>query len=363
MAIFFAIGILIGATLNLFFFEPCAGIEIYPQFYSKISDIENIKKSPASGIDKSVKFKVKKDNRVYIIRGDGTISVNKDVKTRLTAFSGDGSHFIKYLKTGNEIEYYNISGDRYWKMKSKEYPYLSYNGRLILLLNADHSMVRIIDNNGVEIGEKIVSGRMCSSISFSRGSDFGGFGFLDGSFYFVNVKGNILYKGKVKELNMVKGLSISRSGGYAAVHYGNTETDYIRVINTADRDYEDIKLFDVHRAKTSLKINNDGYAAIIDKNRVIVIDDSGDVEYVIKIFPKRYGTSSIGFNEIGNNDGIYSVSYTKSKGDARLIVFKKSGLIILSKDFTNETYLKTSVAGNLIFLRGSDSLYCYSFHR
>ena len=63
----------------------------------------------------------------------------------LVAFSGDGRFHARYRKVGSEVEFFNAAGERFWRLPSLEYPYLSRRGRLIFLMNGDQSGIRIAE--------------------------------------------------------------------------------------------------------------------------------------------------------------------------------------------------------------------------
>jgi len=348
------LGLLIGVVLNLFFPGPGNGIEIYPEWTGNIGNIRDIEKAPNLPESRLKNFIVKHDKYLYLLGGDGRVLNEVQTSDSITALSGNGKYYIKYPKLSKEIEFHNIAGERFWRMKSKEYPYLSYNARMIFLMNSDHSSVRIVDHNGNEIGAKEIIGRLCTVLSFSEITDFGGLGFLDGSFYILNESGKTIYEGITPAGNAVKGISISSNGVYASVHYGGVEKDHIRIINIQDSEYENVGLKNVHTAKTSIYVTNNGYVTVNDVDNILCFSDSGSMEYNIRIPKKRYGSSTIGYN-----NGIYSATYTKTDGESKLILYKDNGSILLSKTFPDETFLNASLKSDLIFLRGSDNLYCY----
>lgn len=355
--LYFFGGVLIGAILNIFFLQPLGGIKIYPEWHAKIDDIERIKQSRNVSAKNPARFFIKKNDSAYIIKGDGSLLLKTEIADYLTAFSGNGRYYIKFKKVDTDIEFYNINGDRFWKKKARDYPYLSYNGKLIFLMNGDHSRIRILDYNGNEIGENQIVGRMCTVLSFSEQSDYGGLGFLDGSYYAVDKNGKIILSGTTPSGTMVKGMAISSNGAFAVIHYGDTEKDFIKIIHIQESEYKNIRLSNVHPVKTSIYINNNGYVTIIDIDNIFHISNNGKIEYNIKIPAKRYGFSAISYNK-----GLYSVSYSKTDGGSKLILFKENGTILLSKEFRAESFLQSVIKKNVIFLRGSDNLYCYSIH-
>lgn len=235
-----------------------------------------------------------------------------------------------------------------------EKPFLSYNGRLVFLLNGDHSAIRIFDTNGNVIGEEI-SGRLCTSVEFSERDDFGSCGFIDGSYYFINQSGAVINKGNTPAGNAVKGIRVSSNGRYGFVHYGNTEKDYVRIVDIADNKYYDDALDNVHAVKTAMYVSDDGYAAFFDNDKVLIYDDDCDVEQKVSVPKKRTGFSSLTMH-----NGIYVLGYTKSTGESQLVIFFKNGRIFYAREYPDESFLQSVIRDNLIFLRGSDSLFAYT---
>ena len=352
---FLLAGIITGFLLNGFFIEPEPSLEILPEFYSNLYNLENIEKSKNREGEKAENFFVQSKDKVFIINSSGKLIKQENIAHTLVSFSGNGEFFIKYEKVGKEIEFYRINGERYWVKESREYPYISYNGKLVFLLNGDHSSIRFFDNSGNNFGSRGISGLMCTAIAFSRFTDFGAAGFFDGKYYIVNDQGNIVAGDSVPRGNMIKSIAVSRNGNYAAVHFGNINGDYIRILNIKDKSDKNISLKHVHPVKTSLHVDNMGNAVIIDIDNILYINGKGNIEYSIKIPKKRYGQSKI------SKDGkFYSVSYTKSTGESKLIIFMKKGTIIFSKEFPAESFLDTTLSGSFIFLRGSNNIFCYS---
>jgi len=352
---FFLPAFITGSILNLFLFSPVSGIEINPEYFAKISAVNEYASSPASNADSGSEFFLKVKNRGFILHGNGRISHFTEVSDSLVSFSENGKFYVKYQKVGKEIQYYNISGESYWKLKSREYPYLSYNGRMIFLMNGDQSSIRIADYNGNLIGNQIITGRLCTVISFSERSDFGCIGFLGGSYYFLNQKGMVISSGSLSSGMAVKGLSISNNGQYASVHYGNTDFDFIRIVNIKEKKFSDVKLGSVHPVRTSVYTADTGDTTVIDFDRIVQFTDDGDTGFIIKTGPLRNGYTSI-----SHNRGIYSAGFTLENGDAGMLLFRKDGVLLMSKNYPAESFMKVELSKNVLFLRGSDYIFTYS---
>ena len=354
---FFILGFIAGAAASFFVFTPVPGIEIYPEWYSAVNAVSDLEKSPFEQSE-GIRFFVRDDREYYILKGNGGIAVSGSVADSLAAFSGSGLYHVRYRKVGADIELYDWRGERFWKLESMEYPYLSQNGKLIFLLNGDHTSVRIIDYNGNEIGVRSVSGRTCTALSFSDHGDFGGIGFLDGSYYILNARGTVINRGMTPRRTLVKGIVESGNGEYACVHYGNNGKDFARVIDIDSGDYDDIELNHVHTVKTSLHMTDAGYCTVIDVDRILHITPGAAVKYGISIPRKRPGTSDISYRH-----GVYAASYTMQNGSSRLVIFREDGAVIFSKEFPSESFLDAVIRGNLVFARGSNNLFCFSLHR
>lgn len=352
--------ILIGLFLGLFlgllpFWMPEGGIELYGEWHGALDKLEETEISKDRLLGEMTLVPIVDKNSIFIISGNGKMKARIDSPESLNAISGSGKYYIKYQKVGKHIELLDIDGDRFWKIKSMEYPFLSYNGKVILLLNGDNSRVRIIDYHGNEVGVKTISGRLCTTLSFSKHTDFSGVGFLDGSHYILNERGALIYSFSKPGNNSIKGIAISRNGAFAAVHYGNRDGDTVKLIDLHDKSSERIPLAHVHRAKTAIHVRSDGTVAILDHDRILVCDSDGDTRYEIKIQPKR-----IGYSKLYESDGMYIASYTRESGEAVFLMFQEDGNVYFHKEFPSESFLDCHLKGRVILLRGNRNLYSYS---
>jgi len=294
------------------------------------------------------------DGKLFLIDASGNTLKKVEYKDTLIEFSGSGNFYIQYGKVSTKIELFGINGERYWQKDSREKPFMSYNGKIILLMNGDHSGIRIFDTNGNTAGSGQITGRLCTSVEFSEKNDFGACGFIDGSYYFIKQDGVIINSGNAPAGNAVKGVRISNNGKFGFVHYGNTSKDSVRIIDIDDNDYEDSFIDNTHSMKTAMNINEEGYGAILDNNKVLLFDDDCNLKFKLNIPEKRAGYASLAFE-----DGIYALGYTKSTGESQLIVFRNTGKIFYAKEYPGESFLSSSIKDKLIFLRGSDNLFAY----
>jgi hypothetical protein len=353
---YFFPGLIAGALVALVLISPGPGDELYPEWWGAIKSIPSLEKSAERG-GKTTFFVRASDQDYYLLKGNGDVAVNGSVTDGLAAFSGNGRFYVKFQKVGSSVEFFNARGDRFWKLESLEYPYLSHGGKLVLLMNGDHTGIRMVDYNGNMLPRRL-SGRTCTVIAFSDRGDYAGVGFIDGSYSFVNVKGKVIGSGMTPKGTIVKGVSVSRNGSFAAVHYGNNRKDYLRVIEIGSGDQDAVELSHVHPVKTSLYTGSDGLTTIIDVDRILNVSSSGRVKLSINIPPKRSGHSAI-----SRDNDVYAVTYTMQSGVSRLLLFRDDGVILLSRDFPSESFLDAKIQGDLVFLRGSDNIFCYSLHR
>lgn len=348
------LGLIVGFILNFFVFTLSSGSELEAKWYKSL-DSEFTKKTDKSK-DKNY-FSVKMEHSLLTYDSNGNdISKLEDSKD-IFSVSGNGRFAIKFNKVGSSVEFLNTYGEPFLKMDSREYPHLSYNGKLILLINGDLSRIRLSNFNGNIIGEKEISGRLCTSYCFSKKSDLAGVGFLDGTFYFVNEFGEIIYSNSVKNGNIVKGLAISNNGKFGVVHSGNSDKDYVRVINIVEKSSNSIYVGLSKKVKTAIFVDNSGETLFLENDSILNINDSSKLNYKMNISPVRKGYALI--NAIGN---FYVATYPLQSGGTKFLIFKKSGKIYFSKKFKDEKFMDFYILKNKIILRGIDTLFCYKFH-
>ena len=117
------LGLLTGILVGLApFFKPLGGFELNPEWYGEVPQIDKIEASSNALKVKSLP-PIQILDSVYILSANGLLR-HKYSSDRLISISGNGKHLIEYEKAGKAIEFFNIMGDRFWKIKSFEYPYL-----------------------------------------------------------------------------------------------------------------------------------------------------------------------------------------------------------------------------------------------
>jgi hypothetical protein len=357
---YFILGTVLGMMFScLPLFSRSASVSFYPEWAADCSSTEPIGVSPdplLSG-DQIISEPLGETVRIYGSNGTSfpPMTLGKD---EIASVSGDGKFLAIYKKLGSEIEYRSISGERFWKITSMEYPYVSSHGKIVLTLVADISDVKVFDFNGTSIGKGKISGKMCTSIAFAGESDWSGAGFLDGGVYIVSDKGDILYKDKVPSGNSVKSLALSASGKVFAAHYGTTDRDGL-MISMYDGKWKS-RTFSLPRAlhtKTALHVDEKGNAAILDGDKLFLCEKDGDLIASMNLDPSRPGHSSI------VSDGrFYALSYRLKDGGSALVLFGMNGEPIMKKIFSSEPFLDCRIRGNILSARGLSTLYVWRFN-
>lgn len=352
------LGIVSGALLAFIpFLQPESGIELYPEWYGTVSTVRQIEPSANPVLMKGSVPPITRGSTVYVLKGSGELLAEYDSGEKLTAVSGNGKYLVEYEKVGSSVEFMDLRGERFWKLTSLEYPYLSFSGKLVLLLNGDHSKIRIADINGNIIGVQSISGRFCTVISFSKTGNTAAVGFLDGSYYVVNDKGRLTANGKTPAGTVVKGIAVSDNGSYCAVHYGSTKSDHVRIVDIPEKDEETLDLHNVHLARTALYCGNNGDFAVLDKDRLIFADNDADVKFFLNV-PE----AKTGYSKIDHDRGLYTVAYSLASGGAKFLMLREDGNVLYAKDVIEEPFLDCRIDSGAVFLQGAQSLMGYSIH-
>ncbi len=347
-------GLIAGALTGLLFLQGKNASELIASDYTDLASLTYVEKTKKP--KGSFQMPLLKNEAVYLADRSGQISEKIEITSGLAEFSGSGKYYIKYGKVGSEIELWSSSGERYWKMKSREKPLLSHDGEVIFLITGDQSSIRIVDKNGNETGAKRISGRLCTVAEFSFPGNYGACGFADGSYYYTGDSGQIINAGRAPSGNIVKSIVVSSGGNYGTVHYGTTDKDTLRIVNIESGDFEEVSLLSVHNVKTSMHVSNKGEVLFFDMDYLLFADNDGDIISKIKVPEKRPGHSSISMGK-----GFYSVTYTRTTGDSFFIILNDRGDIFYSKEFPGESFLHCMAEESSILLRGSNSLFSYNF--
>lgn len=352
---YFIVGFILGLALNLLpALQPAGGTEFYAEWHGPLAAAAELQRSPTGRFPGSELPPVKADGSIFILAGDGGLIHRRQTDGRLSAVSGNGRYYALFEAAGDRIEFFGIRGEPYWSIPSREYPHVSHNGKLLLLMNSDQSRVRAVDMDGNPLGSHI-TGRFATVVSFSKKSDAAGVGFLDGSFYLVDEKGRTLWSGTAPRGMLVKSIALSDDGKFAAVHWGNEKGDQVAVLDIAAKEARGFPLKRVHPTRTALHVSPDGTAAVMDFNRIHLVSRRGKLLTSIAIPPARTGMSSI-----VSDGSLYAAAYTGTQGGAVFLLFGEDGTVLHSRKFGTESFLEPSMRDGLILLRGSGNLYCYS---
>jgi hypothetical protein len=351
------IGLLAGILFGFLpLFEPVGGFESHPEWHGYTDSPGNIETSGNPYLAGTVVPPLQTLASIIILGSNGAILKKYENPNRLSTVSGSGMYIVEYEKVGKNVEFLNMNGERFWKMHSMEYPYLSYNSRVILLLNGDHSSLRVVDYNGNETSAGSIKGRLCNVISMSDRSDYSAAGFIDGNYYLIDEKGALRASGIVPEKNIVKSIGVSGNGMFFAVHYGGTKEDSVRLQNIEKNRFYEMKIRGVHPSKTALYVTDSGRLCFLDYDRIILADSDCDIDFELTIPAKRDGHSRIAYY-----DGIYVASFGIAGGGAQFVVFREDGTVLISQKLPEESFLDSFISGHVIYLRGSKNLYCYSY--
>ncbi len=353
---FFFFGFLLGILLALVpLAAPVGGFVLTAEWYGNSDAPETIQPSPSIELSGETIPPVKSQSGLHLLNASGKLLASFPSGGKIIASSTGGEYLALYEQAGKYIEFFNIKGDRFWKMNSLEYPFLSSRSKIILLLNGDHSAIRLVDFNGNPAGAKYVSGRFCTGLVFSKYSDFSAAGFLDGTYYLFDEKGNIAHSGNTGGA-MIKSMAISQNGYFLAVHAGWGNSDRLRLIDIGRNSYREKNLQSAHTTRMPLHIRDDGFCAFIDAGKITVVNKRASIQFELKVPALREGHASIDFN----ND-VYTFAYPLEKGGSNFIIIRKTGEVIFSKTFENEAFLDCAMGNAFILVRGMKNLYCYGY--
>ena len=347
------LGLVLGFIVNFFIVLHKGGVAIVPAFNVKIENI-NTGLTRNTNVDQSIEtFGVKSGKDIFCINANGEL-VGHSGFPHLASVSSNGKFFVQFEKVGREIEYFNISGERFWRMRSLEYPYVSAAGRLILLKIGDHSSIRISDFNGNVFSENDIQGKFSTVISFSERNDFGAVGFFCGNYYFVSDTGGVIHSGRSPQGMMVKSIAISSNGKYGAVHSGDVANDIVTLVNFERGTSRGIRLQNVHKTRIPLHVNDNGEITLVESDYIVRYRQNTKPLFQIRINERRDGQHSI---TTGN--GFTSITFMSKNGGVENIVFTDSGNVLVYKTYPTETFLVSYPSQSSILLRGSENLFGY----
>jgi hypothetical protein len=356
---YFLVGILAGIILALspIFMERPAP-SVYPEWSADLTSTAKTAQSTDTLLPVETRLTEMLGESIFIFTSGGSLADKIDLPPdTLAALSESGKFYASYKKVAEEISFASVTGERFWKINSMEYPYLSPNGKVILLLVADLSNVRIVGYNGNPLGIKEIPGMMCTAISFAHKTDSAAVGFLDGSITVVSENGELRYRGRVPS-GVVKTIALSDSAHFLAVHYGNAEKDGLFVVDMDSKKEHAFSLPSHHFVKTGLHVNDNGDVAIVNNNAFILCTKKGSITARIPLAPQRPGQSAV------ISDGsMYAFSYRKEEGGSALYLCTDEGTTILKKDFPMETHLDCAIRDGILTARGLASVYAWRIEK
>lgn len=152
-------------------------------------------------------------------------------------------------------------------------------------------------------------------------------------------------------------MAVNTEGSYIAVHYGDNKRDLLRLVNIHRDEIYTVTLQHVHSSKTAIHVSDHELISIIDFDRILLIGKKGEIKNIIKIHPKRDGTSTI-----CGDDCVSVATYVKTSGEAHFLIFRNDGKQLYEREFPDENFLTSTIEDSIILLRGSQSLFCYNIN-
>jgi hypothetical protein len=339
-----------GALLALFLFPALPGMEINPLWSQPLPELIE---APVEKGDRAKHYRILfHDNHLLAVDFRGKVRRKVTVTDGRFEPSGNGRYYVRYEKTGTSLSFHDSSGERYWKMESREYPYLNSDGSLILLLNGDHSRLRIVDRNGNLTGMGEIHGRLATHISTPGARRGVAVGFLDGTYYRLKGTGELVCRGTVPGRKVIKTV-YAAPGGKALVHYGGTERDGL-MLDPCGEERRTAELESVQHTRTALKMLESGLVLFMDRESVRGFDAR-----LRPLFNHPLERSE-GHASFDGNRGMVTATWRNSRGEGEMLLMDEGGDLFFRHAFAGESFIDGSMSGPFIFLRGSDRLYCYS---
>lgn len=352
---FYFLGLLLGILLSFYpFFLKERSLSLMPEWMGNLDSTDNILISKNPELIGKNTIPIKEDHRLTLFNENGNVRKKVDfAESELLSSSGKGDFFVKYSKTGTDVEMFGLSGDKFWKITSNRYPKMSFNGNLIFLFVSDLSSITIIDKNAAPAGAAEITGRFETSDYFPEGTDASAYGFLDGTYYFLGSRGEVLLSGKTDEKAPVKSIAFSENLKYGAVHYGDTSKDSISFIDIEKNKKESFQLKQYHVSKTALFVTNEGMIYVISGSYVYM-SEKGDDPKLIEIAPQY-----VGYSKISRKNNWMALTYRSEKNS--ILMINNDNEVVLKKAFSEEPSLDCFVTDKIILVRGMKNLYCWSY--
>ncbi len=176
------------------------------------------------------------------------------------------------------------------------------------------------------------------------------------SFYFLNSRGNVTFSGRTNPGTVVKSMAISNNGKYGALHYGDSNHDFIRIINIPDQEAVDVALKTVQFTRSAISVNNTGLCSFLDTITLNLYDSQGEV-----LFSRAVPKKRIGLAKVHTERNFTTLSYGLQRGGAQFYIFDNNGSLLFSKRFSQKSFLSCSLSEKeeIITLEDRDSLCAY----
>ncbi len=348
------LGILVGAALS--FIPICNNIQqsvVRPEWTLNVDNIQNINNSKNPDLNNNVLIPVKEDKRLTVLKADGSVAgVVNYFNEDLYSVSHSGLYIASYNKTGMEINYSDYKGNKFWKMETMQYPYVSSNGNYLLFSVSDLSRISIVDKNSTLLSE--ISGRFSTDVFTSQTGDSSAVGFLDSSFHVINSKGVVVYSSNTDKGTIVKSIAVSPSAAFVLVHFGTTTMDYFSVTDINNDKKYIYQLDKSYKHKIGLNVDDSGSAMLVTEKN-LVLYEFRDKPEVMPIKKNIGGYSSVKFNQ-----NWWIVSYPAEDGGNVIVLQDKN--IFLSKVFPDCKFVETFIDDQVFVMRAMSDLYCWSYY-
>jgi hypothetical protein len=341
---FILLGFLLGFILTLFLVTTPYAHEIIPVGDGSLSPQSRLQgKTPV--------FFLAHGSRIYEIDAQGFLSGTREVSSPLFSLAERGHYYAGYEKAGKEINFFSRKGERFWNLKSREYPFLSLNGKQILLVTGDHSRGRILSRNGISDRVPTIYGRFITTWGMSSQDDGIAFGFLDGHYYFYDTNGSLAYRGRTVGRGSVKSIAMNRRVGI--VHSGLGRDDILTAIHLEKKKV----LFTIHlgesfHSKRAISINNERIYFTGQKNlRVFTLGGSEET-------PMVTGDIAPGHSSLKHVEEMIIITYPGENHLGKMALYF-DGETLFRDRYRDDPYVDLKIAGNTFLVRGSDHYWCY----
>ncbi|TGN10005.1 hypothetical protein [Leptospira ilyithenensis] len=141
---------------------------------------------------------------------------------------------IEYQKIGDEVNFFDDSGELFWKKSINSYPRSGYFSSPVLYLSGDNNTVFLLDSSGNRVGLGELNGRFLTDFDFDHTGKGAVVLFSGGEIYRIDEKGNSLYSLDLsidRKESFFKSVSISPNGSFVAVHFSTGKKDSFLILD------------------------------------------------------------------------------------------------------------------------------------